>query len=208
MENKLNVPESQILVQLPVKLEYSVLNEILGSKVKGEQISSTDKDGTETKYAEILAISIARSSDPGFDLDVQLKVKALATIFKGRILDIDLKATIQYDSVRQEIGVGSFKLHTDSGNWILNKLIGSIVNSFMYSNLKEKMKFSFKDILEEKQGMLNRKLQDKLEVYDGIFINGAVRDIRVDQVLPGQSFLLISVHLSGSALAEIRRLNV
>ncbi len=82
MDNLLD--DDNIKLNLPVKISYRVLEDVLQKKLVGEQIGMEDSKGTVKNYVEVLGANLGKSQEPNFDLTLDLKLKTLTTLFKNK----------------------------------------------------------------------------------------------------------------------------
>lgn len=204
MENITATAQDKVYVTLPIKINYRVANEILNKKLRGKIIKKEDKDGSVKEYAEVLSANVKKTSTEGYDLLLTAKLKTLTSIFKNKEVELRVLLAVEFKEAEQKIVVEDFEINGRTGNWFLNSFVETVVNTFMYGNLKKKMKFDLKPLLGDQLDSLNKKLLKGLQPVNGIFLNGQLNDLRVVQILAGEDHLLVVVQTSGNALANIR----
>ena len=204
MENITATAQDKIFVTLPIKVNYRVVNQILRQKLQGKIIKKEDKKGSVSEYAEVLDASVKKTATEGFDLLLTVKVRTLTSIFRNKEVELRVLLAVEFKEAEQKIIVEDFEVNGRTGNWLLNNFVESVVNTFMYGNLKKKMKFDLKPVLGKQLQSLNVKLLDGLQPVSGIFLNGQLNDLRVVQIIAGEDHLLVVVQTSGNALANIK----
>lgn len=207
MEEAENPSRVLNFIRLPVKIDYQVLESYLRKKMKGEYISKTDKDGNTSNYAEIHSVSLEKSYKEGYDIAVQLKFKTLTTIFKNKEGVIELYASLELDKAEQQLRVNDFKLIGATKNWLFDKAIESIANTFVHEKIKNKMKFDLRSEIEQKLPIINEKMEDPVEVSSGVYISGNLRSFLVEAIQFKEEHMLIYVDFEGGIGLDIKELN-
>lgn len=196
-----------IVFKLPVKIDYAVLEDFLQKKMIGENIGSTNKEGEENNYLEILDVSLQRSEKEDFDLALYIKFRNLTAFFKNKKGAFLLHISLEYNEPLQEITVKDHALEGETNNWLMDKSIQAMANTFFYGKMQEKMKFNFRPHIEKQLIAVNKKLENRLEAADGILISGNLNDFRVREVIPGNNFFLIAVEIDGYAFLDIKKID-
>lgn len=198
--------EENIILSLPIKINYSVIEAFLKEKMIGENISAENKDGEEVNYAQILDVGLDRSLEEGYDLALDLKFKTLTTLFKNKEAGILLHISLNFDKELQEVTVKDYKLEGTSQNWLMDNSIEALANKIIYNKLKDKMKFDFLSQIESQLQSLNNKLEKKIEPTDGVAISGYLNNFKVSQIIPGDSLFLIALEIDGYAFVDITKI--
>jgi hypothetical protein len=206
MENYEKLKENLIL-NLPVKISYKVLEAYLRKELVGEVIRDDHSEQETSEYAQILALSLRKSGKENFDLALILRIKTLTSFFKNKILRLNFHASLQFEKQEQEIFVEDYSLEGENRSWLMNKFIQVLANTFMYSSLKKKMRFNFSPVIEEQLKGINNKLNSQLEVFEGIFLSGKLKNFRVTEIVPGEDHLLVSVAAAGNGVVNVKELN-
>lgn len=191
-------------ISLPISIAYTVMETYLPKKMTGETISSEDEK--VSTYAEILDLSLEKSQDEAYDLALALKFKTLTTLFKNKEGKILLHLSLDFDREEQLLSVNNFKLEGITKNWLLNRSLETMVNSFMQGKIKNKMKFDFRPEIEKHLQTLNEKLDNRLEVAEGIFIFGRLNTFKISEIKPQASQFLILVNFEGNTLLDIKKI--
>lgn len=203
MENS----KESVILNLPVKINYKVLEGYLRNELIGEIIRDDHSEGETSDYAQILALSLRKSQKENFDLALNLRVKTLTSFFKNKILRLTFHSSLQFDKEKQEISVIDYSLEGENRSWLMNKFMQVLANTFMYSSLKKKMVFNFDPVIEKQQEEINKKLSSQYEVFAGINLAGKLQKLRVTEIVPGEDHLLVSVAASGHAVVNVKELN-
>jgi len=206
MEEAEDLSQGLNFIRLPILIAYAVIGAYLQKKMIGETISTEAEDGKVSKYAEILDLSLEKSQDEAFDLALELKFKTLTTFFKNKEGKILLHLSLDFEKDEQLVRVNNFKLEGNTKNWLLNRFLETMVNTFMHGKIKNKMKFDFRPEIEKHLRSMNEKLDDRREVAEGIFLFGRLDSFKISEVIPQASGFLILVNFEGNTLLDIKKI--
>ncbi len=207
MEKGKKTPRNNVLLKVPVRIGYEVLQKYLQKKLVGEKIKTEDKAGDVTNYAEILGASVEKSRDENYDLVLNVKFKTLTSLFKNKESSFLFYTAIGFDENEQEIEITDYKLEGTGKNWFINKSLQALANTFMYEKLKKKMNFDFDPLIYRQLEQVNSKLANRLQVADGVLLSGHLNTFRIGGITPAQSHLIINVMVEGSAVVDILEMN-
>lgn len=208
MEKTTGSAKSNVNIQLPVKVDYRVLDEFLQKKLQGKTLSKGKADGGSSDHAKIQHISLRKSGMEDFDLAVHVTLELLTSFFKGKKIKVVVHLALQFDAAKQEIRIDHYELDGENTNWVINKLVETLVNTFMYDKLKQKMKVDLRPFIDKQLGALNRKLKDRLELSEGINLSGEMNRFRIEEVYPGQNYLLVSIDIAGNNVVNIQKIDL
>lgn len=197
-----------VVLRLPVKVDYEVLQTYLQKKLLGKVISKGKANGETSDRARIQGITLERSPLEDFDLAVHVQLRLLTSFFRDKIIKVVVHLSIGFSEPEQQVLIRRYKLDSENNGWLTDRLVETLVNNFMYSKLKEKMKFDIRPVVREKLEKLNLKLTTGLEVADGISITGKLKEFRVQEVIPGQRTLLVGVSILGNNVLNIKSIDI
>lgn len=197
-----------VRIELPVKVDYKVLNDFLQKKFEGKILSKDKGHGKTTDHALIQKISLGRSPLEDYDLAVHAELQLRTTLFKGKAIKIVVHLSLGFRESEQEVLIRKYKLEGQKNGWFTDRVVETLINNFMYVKLKEKMKFDIRPIIADKMEKLNVRLTGGLEITDGVNITGKVTDFRVQEVIPGQRTLLVSVSILGNNVLNINNIEI
>ncbi len=197
-----------VVLRLPVKVDYEVLQTYLQKKLLGKVISKGKANGETSDRARIQGITLERSPLEDFDLAVHVQLRLLTSFFRDKIIKVVVHLSIGFSEPEQQVLIRRYKLDSENNGWLTDRLVETLVNNFMYSKLKEKMKFDIRPVVREKLEKLNLKLTAGLEVADGISITGKLKEFRVQEVIPGQRTLLVGVSILGNNVLNIKSIDI
>lgn len=195
--------QENVTLRIPVRIPYRVVQGYLRRQFIGEVIKKEGKNGEEKQYAEILALSLDKSPRENFNLMLHLQIRTMTSFYKNKIIRIKMHAALQFNEADQEIFVEDFSLEGENNSWLINQFLELLANSVMYSSFRKKMRFSFQELLQEQKNNLNLKLENQLEAYSGIFLDGFINQFKISDVIAGEDFLVLSVRGSGNILVDI-----
>ena len=198
-----NSLQDKISLRLPVKIGFNVLDEALRNKLIGENIETEDKDGEVSTYATILDAALLKSEKAGYDVALDIKFKTLTSLFKNKEGNILLHLAIEFIPEDQEIMVKDYKLEAKSNNWLMDKGLQAVANTFIYEKLKKKMKLDFTPHIEKQLREINEKLEDKIKPSEEVSLSGYLEKFKIADIIPGESIFLISIEIEGFAIAEL-----
>ena len=197
-----------VVLRLPVKVDYKVLQVYLQKKLLGKVISKGKANGETSDRARLQGITLQKSPLEDYDLSVQVKLKLLTAILKGKVIDVQAHLSLGFNEAEQKLFISRYKLESENNGWFTDKLVESLVNHFMYSTLKEKMKFDIQPVIAERLENINQRLTEGLQVADGVNITGKVKEFRVQEVIPGQKTLLVSVSILSNNVLNIQSIDI
>ncbi|PRX43184.1 DUF4403 family protein [Salegentibacter salegens] len=200
--------EDNIKINLPVKITYRVLEDVLQKKLVGEQIGMEDSRGTVKNYAEVLGANLGKSQEPNFDLTLNLKLKTLTTLFKNKEVTLLVHIKLGFDEVEQVIDVEEYELEGQSKSWFMDNSLETLANTLIYKKIKNKMKLDLKPHINEQLGKANKKLGDEMEAAPGVFLSGNVNILKVAEIIPGDSLLLILLEISAYGFVNVKEVKL
>ena len=200
--------EDNIKLNLPVKINYRVLEDVLQKKLVGEQIGMEDSNGTVKNYFEVLDANLGKSQQPNFDLTLNLKLKTLTTLFKNKEVNLLVHITMGFDEVDQVIDVKEYELEGQSKSWLMDNSLETLANTLIYKKIKNKMRLDLKPHIEEQLGKVNEKLGEEMETAPGVFLSGNVNILRVTEIIPGDTLLLILLEIGAYGFIDIKEIKL
>ncbi|APS37730.1 DUF4403 family protein [Salegentibacter sp. T436] len=200
--------DDNIKLNLPVKISYRVLEDVLQEKLVGEQIGMEDSKGTVKNYAEVLGANLGKSQEPNFDLTLTLRLKTLTTLFKNKEVTLLVHLRLGFDEVEQVVDVEEYELEGQSKSWFMDNSLETLANTLIYKKIKNKMKLDLKPHINEHLGKANRKLGDEMEAAPGVFLSGNVNTLKVAEIIPGDSLLLILLEISAYGFVNVKEIKL
>ncbi len=200
--------QNNVIISLPVNITYAALVEVLREKARGEIIQVEKENGKTTQYAEILDISFQKSELENYDLLFEIEFRTLTSVFKNKKGMLYLDAAIDYNELEQVVQVRDFRLDVKSGSWLMNNSIEAVANKFIYGKLKSKMKLDLTPEINKRINELNRKLEDPMEVMEGINFFGQIDSFSIGRIIPKPQHFLVLLNLNGNAVVDVEKINI
>ena len=200
--------DQNINITVPVIIGYPVLDKYLRQKLIGEIISKENSEGKKSNYAQVLDVSIQKSEEEGFDIQLNISLQTLTSFFKNKQVKIIFHAALELDKELQNISLKDYEIDGKTKNWFADQLLETVVNKWMYEKLKKKMNFNLMPHIEEKVGSLNEKLENKLEAKEGVHLIGSLDKLEISNLKAGENELWISVTVNGTGLVELEKLEL
>ena len=119
-----------------------------------------------------------------------------------------IHVALTFDDTEQEIAVTNYKLQVETNNWLLNKSLQSLANSFLYNKLKKKMRYDFKPMIKKQLETANVKLHNQLEASEGVLLSGRLNNFRILDIIPGKERLVVIISLEGNAVVDLREISL
>lgn len=201
------IEKEKVAIELPVKIDYRVLDKFLQKKFEGKTLSKGKANGETSDTAKIQKISLRRSQKEDFDLVLQLRLKMLTLLLKNKEFEVEMHLAVNFDPVSQHISIKKYELDGENSGWFTNTLIETLVNTLFYGILKNKMKFDLRPMIEKQLEQLNGKFSEGMEVKEGIFLSGRLSSFRINDVIPGHDHLLVAISIRGRNVLDIKKLD-
>ncbi|TDN93436.1 uncharacterized protein DUF4403 [Salegentibacter sp. 24] len=205
--NKL-LDQDNIKLNLPVKLSYRVLENVLREKLVGEQIGMEDSKGMVKNYAEVLGADLGKSQEANFDITLNLKLKTLTSLFKNKEVSLLIHFSLGFNEVEQVIDIKEFELEGQSKNWLVDNSLETLANTLIYNKVKNKMKLDLKPHINEHLSKANQKLENEMETAPGVFLSGNVNTLKVTEIIPGDSLILILLEISAYGFIDVKEIKL
>lgn len=206
MEKEQDISQKGILINLPVKVKYSAFEGYLKENFVGEYIQTEKKDGEKVNYAEILDATLAKSTEEGYDLVLDIGFRILTKLFRNKEGRVLFHASVDFDESEQQLSVRDFKVKGDSSSWLINTSMEAIANTFVHGKLKKKMKLDIRSEVEKQLILVNRKLNDEVEIFTGIFLTGFMDNLRIRAVFPEATQFMVLLNLEGNAVIDVEKI--
>lgn len=208
MEQPKVATKSNVKIQLPIKIDYGVLDEYLQKKLQGKVLSKGKANGESSDHAKIQKINLGKSPLEDYDLAVNLQLQLLTTLFRNKEIKAVVHLSLDFREAYQEVHIPKYRLDGENNSWVTNGIVEMIINNFLYSKLKEKMKFDLKPIIAQRLEKLNLELAAGKEIVDGINLTGKLSEFWVEELIPGQRTLLVSVRVLGNNVLNVRNIDL
>lgn len=200
--------ENNIHVQLPVKIGYAVLQDVLRSTLIGEMIQKEKGNGEARNYAQVLEVSLYQSPLENFDIALDLEVQTLTSLWKNKRFNLAFHSCIDFNREEQQVSISSYKAVVDTKSKITDALLEGAVNSWFYKLIRKKMEVDLAPKINAELSKINQKLRNQIEAADGIFVSGSLEKVEIETIEAEQRHLNILIRVDGDSAIEIKKLNI
>ncbi len=206
LEKVYSYPKSNLEVNVPVKLDFETIELKAKEALVNQKIRAVNKRGKEKVYGTILDASVTQSSLEDFDLKFGLDMKMRSRLFKKKG-NIILHANIDYSKENSLLFVDQFKLDASSNNWLIKNTLETLANVLVYNRIKKMLVFDVEKELSKQKKAINDKLNNKMELFDGIQLSGSVNELSMHTIQSSSNALYMTFYLKGNISMQIDRLN-
>ena len=208
METAAEAYKENVKIQIPVKVDYKVLNTFLKKKFQGKILSKGKADGSTSDHARILEIALHRSQKEDFDIRLHTKLQLLTKLFRNKEIETDIHLSLRFSEVSQQIFIERYELEGENNSWLVNNAIEVIINTFLYSKIKGKMQADLRPVIAKQLENINIKLLQGLELKEGVFLSGKVERMHILGVVPGLDHLLVSVLILSNNQLNLKNIDL
>ncbi len=90
----------------------------------------------------------------------------------------------------------------------MDNSLETLANTLIYKKIKNKMRLDLKPHIEEQLGQVNKKLGEEMETAPGVFLSGNVNILRVTEIIPGDTLLLILLEIGAYGFIDIKEIKL
>ena len=116
--------------------------------------------------------------------------------------------TLGFDEVDQVIDVKEYELEGQSKSWLMDNSLETLANTLIYKKIKNKMRLDLKPHIKEQLGKVNEKLGEEMEAAPGVFLSGNINILKVAEIIPGDTLLLILLEISAYGFVDIKEIKL
>lgn len=203
-----NESKFNVILRLPVKVEYRVLQTYLQKMLLGKILSKGKAHGKTSDHARIQRVLLERSNLDNFDLAVHTRLKLLTTFFRNKKIAVTIHLSLKFDNVSQQLMIQHYKLEGENNGWFTNTLIEKLINNFLYARLKNKMKIDLMPPITKRIEQANEKMISGLVIGDGISLTGKIDTLKIDDIIAGENNLLVLVKLMSNNVLNIHKIDL
>ena len=204
-KEELNTSDN-IVAKIPLIMTYTAINEVLRQELIGEFLKKNNERKNETRYAQILDISLRKSDRAGFDMEVNLKLKSFLLIHKNTKFHLLVDIALKLDEDLQLIKIEDYKVDNKGLNFITDNIIESVVNKFLYRKMRGKMQFDLIPKLKNQIDEINSNLAESIKVKEGILITGNMENLKLVDIQAKKKHLWVLISLVGWGAVEIEKI--
>jgi hypothetical protein len=194
--------DNAIQIQVPISISYPALEGVLKKKMVGEYIPRAEEGATEPPYAQILDIGIAGSSAGNNRVVLNIRIRVLRTILKRDHVDLQVQASLGYNTTSQLLFVRTFKLDARTSSSFYNGSLEFLANNVAYNQILKKTRFNLREIIGKELLKANGMLESGLE-SKGLTLTGAITELRVQDIRAEPDKVNLLVMLQGNVAADV-----
>ncbi len=90
----------------------------------------------------------------------------------------------------------------------MDNSLETLANTLIYKKIKNKMKLDLKPHINEQLGKANQKLGSEMEAAPGVFLSGNVNTLKVAEIFPGDTLLLILLEISAYGFINVKEVKL
>ncbi|WP_178987690.1 DUF4403 family protein [Winogradskyella schleiferi] len=194
---------NDISITIPVKVNFTAIENYLNEKFAGEIISKVDTKGKEIKYAKIIDIKIAKSNSETYNIEIIIKLQTLTFLYRNRELNITISAELILNVDKQKLFVANYKIDSKGKSWFTDQMLKSIVNTFIYQKIIKKLAFDLKPIVKDNLNSINTKLASNFELKEGISLIGSLENLSISHIKLKDDHLWVLIKIKGWGILNI-----
>lgn len=194
---------NDISITIPVKINFTAIENFLIEKFAGEIISKVDTKGKEIKYAKIIDIKIAKSNSEKYNIEIIIKLQTLTFLYRNRELNITISAELILNVDKQKLFVANYKIDSKGKSWFTDQMLKSILNTFIYQKIIKKLAFDLKPIVKDNLNSINTKLASNFELKEGISLIGSLEDLNISHIKLKDDHLWVLINIKGWGIINI-----
>lgn len=206
MKSNSTASNQDISLTLPLRISFATVDTFLQKKFVGTNISKTDTHGKTANYFKILDLHLVESSAAPYNLEIRMKLQTLTVLFHEKDLDVTVQAQLNLDIPNQKLSVEAYKINTHGNHWMVNSILKSVMNTFIYKKVIQSLSVDLRPLLSETIDGLNAKLASKLEATKAISIFGAVENFRISHFEIKKNKIWVLINTRGWCVIEIEDL--
>lgn len=190
-----------ITFTLPIKVSYSVLQQLMDEKLIGMEIGSGNR-----KHGKIVGTSLAPSPLPGYDVVFGLRIGFTRKIVFPKETFILIHGSLDYEPETGKISVGAFKIDSKSRNFLWDKTLELLANRIYYRKVLDKATYNLKALLSPQLRGLNERLTSGMHFSQGMVLQGNLENITISGIEPCPNHVLIQALFEGAAAVTIQEI--
>ncbi|WP_149304088.1 DUF4403 family protein [Pareuzebyella sediminis] len=188
-------------LKLPIKISYTVLRQLMDVKLMGMELGSKDR-----KYAKIIGIQLEVSPLPDYDVVLGLRIALHRKIVGFKEMPIYLHGSLQYDSVTEQLSIGTFKMDSKSRNFLLDKALEAFANRLYYRKILDAASVDMKELIRPQLVKLNQKLETGVSLVKGTQLYGVLEGLSVAALESFNDHITVHVLVSGTVEMTLKEL--
>lgn len=205
VENR-NYNEDGIIINIPVKVKLEALEKLIQDKLIGFKIKK-DNSPEEKELGEITAISLS-SGEEEYDVNIHQEVLLDTILFSNKKVKFSIQLKFEYNYLLQELVVSKYKVEGENKAWLTNQVLKVMMNTLLKKKILDKSKLLLLPKIEEAIQNINDKLENIIEVKEGVLVFGAIDQIQVINLFFKENDLIAILKIQGALAAEVSKIEI
>ncbi len=206
MKNNQKQNDQGISITLPIKINFMAIGALLHKELVGKTISKTKSDGKELKYFKILDLDLAKSKAEPYNLEINLRLQTLTLLHKEKDMQVTLQTKVVLDVETQRLYIDAYKIEKVGDSGISSYLLKSVLNTFIYRKVIDKLSVHLTPTITEKLKAINTTLASNLDIDKGISIIGHIENIGISHLEIKENGVWVFIDSNGWLILDIDHL--
>lgn len=186
---------------LPIKIPYPILRQLLETKLVGMEIGTSER-----KRGQILRVGLQLSTLPKYDIVLGLRIGLASKVLWAKEMPLYIHASLNFDPEWGRLSVGTYKIDSESRNFVLDKAVEFLANRMYYRKVLDKASVNLNEMIASKMAVLNEKLQSGIPSSQGMVFNGNMENITITGIEPSPEYIVVYTHFKGQAEVTLQNL--
>ncbi len=189
-----------LILNIPVKLPYAVLEKVIEDKLKNED--EEDAKGL-TSFAEVKFVWLEKNPDIDYDVTLGLRLKTKTLVFKNKEIELKVHLKFSFDPATNDFKLEEYKAVGENENWIMDKLVQTILNKILQKTVLHKSKQNLSVKLQEELAKINSKLKENNQPAKGLLVDAQLEQLNISHFVFESQEVYIFLNLLGEAELEV-----
>ena len=191
-----------LILNIPVKLPYAVLEKVIEEKL---QEDDDDENGI-SEYAEVKFAWLEKNIEVDYDITLGLRLKAKTFLFKNKELELKIHLKFNFDSVTNQFSLEDYEAVGENQNKIMNKIVQVILNKFLQKKVLQKSRQNLSEKLQQELFKINTKLKENNQPAEGLLVDAQLDQLNISHFEFAPQELYIYLSLTGEAAMEVTKI--
>ena len=205
VENR-NYNEDGIIINIPVKVKLEALEKLIQDKLVGFKIKK-DSSSEEKELGEITAVSLSPGGEE-YDVVIHQEVLLNTMLFSNKKVKFSFQLKFAYHPQLQELVVSKYNVEGENKAWLTNQVLKVMMNTLLKKKILDKSKVLLLPKIEEALQSINSKLENIIEVKEGVLVFGSINQIQVISLFFKENDLVAILKIEGALAAEVSKIEI
>ncbi len=137
-----------INLSLPIKIPYPVLRQLLETRLIGMEIGTSER-----KRGRILRLGLQPSPSPEYDMVLGLRIGLSRKVLWAKEVPLYVHASLNFDPESGRLSVGTYKIDSESKNFVLDKALEFLANRMYYRKVLDKASVNLNELIASKMAV-------------------------------------------------------